>query len=67
MAPTGLQERGYFLVRLRFDGPQAAYIQTWFAATGTAIGGALSDLAGMDRDTVRRHRREKFLNIGRVL
>ena len=37
------------------------------AATGTAIGGALSDLAGMDRDTVRRHRREKFLNIGRAL
>src|SRR6059036_580393 len=37
------------------------------AATGTAIGSALSDLAGMDRDTVRRHRREKFLNIGRVL
>ena len=37
------------------------------AATGTAIGTALSELGGMDRETVRRHRREKFLNIGRVL
>jgi len=37
------------------------------AATGTAIGSALSALSGMDRETVRRHRREKFLNIGRAL
>ena len=37
------------------------------AATGAAIGTALSELGGMDRETVRRHRREKFLNIGRVL
>src|SRR6185295_16679971 len=29
------------------------------AATGTAIGNALSALAGMDREDVRRHRREK--------
>jgi acetyl-CoA carboxylase carboxyl transferase subunit alpha len=37
------------------------------AATGSAIGNALSTLSGLDRDTVRRHRREKFLNIGRGL
>src|SRR5256714_11209611 len=36
-------------------------------ATGTAIGAALAGLSGLDRDTVRRERREKFLNIGRVL
>src|SRR5437660_2855580 len=36
-------------------------------ATGTAIGNALADLSGLDRETVRRKRREKFLNIGRVL
>src|SRR5207302_671722 len=36
-------------------------------ATGTAIGSALSALSGLDRETVRRARREKFLNIGRVL
>ena len=37
------------------------------AATGTAIASALSTLSEMDRETVRRHRREKFLNIGRAL
>src|SRR5688572_25813769 len=37
------------------------------AATGTAIGRALAGLSGLDRDAVRRERREKFLNIGRVL
>ena len=36
-------------------------------ATGTAIGHALAGLSGLDRDAVRRERREKFLNIGRVL
>jgi len=36
-------------------------------AAGTAIGNALAGLSGLDRDTVRRRRREKFLNIGRVL
>src|SRR5947199_5327374 len=36
-------------------------------ATGTAIGNALAGLSGLDRDTVRRRRREKFLNIGRAL
>src|SRR5438045_3502772 len=35
--------------------------------TGTAIGNALAGLSGLDRDTVRRERREKFLSIGRVL
>jgi acetyl-CoA carboxylase carboxyl transferase subunit alpha len=37
------------------------------AATGTAIGNALAGLSGLDRDAVRRARREKFLNIGKVL
>jgi acetyl-CoA carboxylase carboxyl transferase subunit alpha len=37
------------------------------AATGTAIGNALTALSGLDRDAVRQARREKFLNIGRVL
>jgi acetyl-CoA carboxylase carboxyl transferase subunit alpha len=36
-------------------------------ATGTAIGHALAGLTGLDRETVRRERREKFLNIGRTL
>jgi acetyl-CoA carboxylase carboxyl transferase subunit alpha len=37
------------------------------AATGDAIAAALGDLAGLDRETVRRQRREKFLAIGRSL
>jgi acetyl-CoA carboxylase carboxyl transferase subunit alpha len=37
------------------------------AATGDAIAKALGDLAGLDRETVRRQRREKFLAIGRSL
>src|SRR5438067_10118569 len=37
------------------------------AATGAAIGNALAALSGMDRHGLRRHRREKFLNIGRTL
>jgi acetyl-CoA carboxylase carboxyl transferase subunit alpha len=36
-------------------------------ATGTSIGHALAGLSGLDRDAVRRERREKFLNIGRAL
>jgi acetyl-CoA carboxylase carboxyl transferase subunit alpha len=36
-------------------------------ATGDAIAAALSELAGLDRETVRRQRREKFLAIGRSL
>src|SRR5882672_6222384 len=37
------------------------------AATGKAIGNALAELSGLDGDTVRRRRRQKFLNIGRVM
>jgi acetyl-CoA carboxylase carboxyl transferase subunit alpha len=35
------------------------------AATGDAIGIALAELRGLDRATVRRQRREKFLAMGR--
>src|SRR6516162_6078483 len=35
------------------------------AATGEAIANAIEELAGLDRETVRRQRREKFLAIGR--
>jgi acetyl-CoA carboxylase carboxyl transferase subunit alpha len=35
------------------------------AATGAAIARALQALAGLDQETVRRQRREKFLSIGR--
>ncbi|HLH90752.1 MAG TPA: acetyl-CoA carboxylase carboxyltransferase subunit alpha [Xanthobacteraceae bacterium] len=37
------------------------------AATGDALARAFGDLAGLDRETVRRQRREKFLAIGRSL
>jgi acetyl-CoA carboxylase carboxyl transferase subunit alpha len=37
------------------------------ASTGEAIGNALADLKGLDRETVRRQRRDKFLAIGRGL
>ena len=37
------------------------------AATGDAIEEAFRQLGNMDRDAVRQHRREKFLNMGRVL
>ncbi len=37
------------------------------AATGEAIATAFGELAGLDRETVRRQRREKFLAIGRSL
>ena len=37
------------------------------AATGEAIAAALAELPGLDREAVRRQRREKFLAIGRVL
>jgi acetyl-CoA carboxylase carboxyl transferase subunit alpha len=37
------------------------------AATGNAVDRILSELKGFDRDTIRRIRRDKFLNIGRVL
>jgi acetyl-CoA carboxylase carboxyl transferase subunit alpha len=35
------------------------------AVTGEAIANVLDELAGLDRETVRRQRREKFLAIGR--
>ena len=37
------------------------------AAAGEAIGQAFDDLKGLDRETVRRQRREKFLAIGRTI
>jgi acetyl-CoA carboxylase carboxyl transferase subunit alpha len=37
------------------------------AATGEAIGAALAELKGLDRETLRRQRRDKFLAIGRAL
>src|SRR5499426_360057 len=36
------------------------------ASTGEAIANAPAELAGLDRETVRRQRREKFLAIGRT-
>ncbi|MFY9686443.1 MAG: acetyl-CoA carboxylase carboxyl transferase subunit alpha, partial [Pseudolabrys sp.] len=36
------------------------------AATGEAIANALSELRGLDRDTVRKQRRDKFLTMGRA-
>ena len=40
---------------------------TAIAATGEAIANAFGQLAGLDRETVRRQRREKFLAIGRAI
>jgi acetyl-CoA carboxylase carboxyl transferase subunit alpha len=37
------------------------------ASTAEAVAGALGELKGLDRDAVRRQRREKFLAIGRGL
>ena len=42
--------------------PQAA-----IAATGEAIANAFDELKGLDREAVKRQRREKFLAIGRAL
>jgi len=42
--------------------PQAA-----IAATGEAIATALTELQGLDRETVRKLRREKFLSMGRSI
>ena len=42
--------------------PQAA-----IAATGEAIATALTELRGLDRETVRKLRREKFLTMGRSI
>lgn len=40
---------------------------TTIRATGEAMAGAFEDLRGLDRDTLRHQRREKFLAIGRTL
>ncbi len=40
---------------------------TTIVATGEAIGNAFDELKGLDRDTVRKQRREKFLAIGRTI
>jgi acetyl-CoA carboxylase carboxyl transferase subunit alpha len=37
------------------------------ATTGAALGRALAELKGQDRETIRRNRRDKFLNIGRTI
>jgi acetyl-CoA carboxylase carboxyl transferase subunit alpha len=37
------------------------------AATGEAIADALRELSELDRETVRRQRREKFLTMGRTI
>jgi acetyl-CoA carboxylase carboxyl transferase subunit alpha len=37
------------------------------AATGDAIATALRSLSGMDRDALRKHRRDKFLTMGRMV
>jgi acetyl-CoA carboxylase carboxyl transferase subunit alpha len=37
------------------------------ASTGESVAHALEELAGLDRETVRRQRREKFLAMGRTL
>jgi acetyl-CoA carboxylase carboxyl transferase subunit alpha len=37
------------------------------AATGAVVGKVLTELKGLDRETVRRQRRDKFLAIGRNL
>ena len=37
------------------------------ATTGAALERALAELKGQDRDTIRRNRRDKFLNIGRTI
>jgi acetyl-CoA carboxylase carboxyl transferase subunit alpha len=42
--------------------PQAA-----IASTGEAIAEAFHDLESLDREAIRRHRREKFLAIGRTI
>jgi acetyl-CoA carboxylase carboxyl transferase subunit alpha len=40
---------------------------TAIAATEAAVADALDELAGLDRETVRRQRREKFLAMGRAI
>ena len=47
--------------------PLAAKSVSNCAAAGEAIANALADLKGLDRATIVRLRREKFLAIGRTL
>jgi acetyl-CoA carboxylase carboxyl transferase subunit alpha len=37
------------------------------AATGEAIARALAELRPLDREAIRKQRREKFLNMGRIV
>jgi acetyl-CoA carboxylase carboxyl transferase subunit alpha len=37
------------------------------ATTGDAIAQALNDMRNLDADTIRKQRRQKFLDIGRKL
>ncbi len=41
--------------------------QAAIAATGEAIASALADLQGLDRDAIRKQRRDKFLMMGRTV
>jgi acetyl-CoA carboxylase carboxyl transferase subunit alpha len=41
--------------------------QAMIAVTGDAIAQAMNDLRSLDGDALRRHRRQKFLDIGRRL
>jgi acetyl-CoA carboxylase carboxyl transferase subunit alpha len=40
---------------------------TAIAATGAALSAAMISLGNLDRTEIRRHRRDKFLAIGRTL
>jgi acetyl-CoA carboxylase carboxyl transferase subunit alpha len=37
------------------------------AATGESIAAAFDELRGLDRDTIRKQRREKFMAMGRTI
>jgi acetyl-CoA carboxylase carboxyl transferase subunit alpha len=41
--------------------------QATIEATGEAIATALAELKGLDRETIRQQRRDKFLAIGRTM
>jgi acetyl-CoA carboxylase carboxyl transferase subunit alpha len=41
--------------------------EAMIATTGDAIAQALTDLGNLDRDIIRKLRRQKFLDIGRKL
>ena len=56
---------GFEIARLSM--PSEAEKLLAIASAAEAIGNALDELRELDRDTVRRQRREKFLAIGRTL